>query len=346
MKEQTNRPALKVSLLLVMLMSSFYLAGLFPSLLVAIIVSLLIAFLLKPFVRYLEVHVGIQRTFSIVCVFLIVGGLTFLLAARGVSALISTVTTLYASFRDFPFDQKLEEAIRDVTTGIPILDPAVITGKIHASINHWSDSIGANIAAIAGSMFSLLVIPFVVYFALADGDRAMKRAVERVPNKYFEMTLNVLSRIRQDLVGYLRGWLLDSAIVGVLTIAGYYLIGLNYPILMGTISGVTNLVPYVGPFAGMIPALLVGVTQTGDFQLVLPVIVVNLVIQAVDNTIVQPLCFAKAVDMHPVTVIVVLVVGNELMGVLGMLLAIPLYVILKVTAVEMYWGLKSYRITS
>jgi predicted PurR-regulated permease PerM len=76
-----------------------------------------------------------------------------------------------------------------------------------------------------------------------------------------------------------------------------------------------------------------------------PIAVLTLAIQAIDNIIVQPLCFAKTVDMHPLTVIVVLIVGGQLMGVLGMLLAIPLYTILKVTAVETHWGLKEYRIT-
>ena len=341
-----KRPSFKVAFLLLVLVGIFTLAGLFPTLLVAIIISLLLAFVLRPFVKYLELHVGLHRMLSIACVFLIVGALTFLLAAKGVTALLSTMSNLYASFRDFPFDKKLDEAVREITAGMPMLDPQTVSQKIHAFIESGAQSVGSYATAAASSALSLFVIPFVTFFALSDGDKAAKRLLERVPNKYFEMTLNVISRIRQDLVGYLRGWLLDSAIVGVMNIVGYYIIGLNYPILMGVIGGVTNLIPYVGPFAGLIPAFVVAVTQTGDFRLILPIFVVNLVVQAIDNIIVQPLCFAKAVDMHPLTVVVVLVVGNQLMGILGLLIAIPLYVILKVTAIETYWGLKHYRITS
>jgi predicted PurR-regulated permease PerM len=96
----------------------------------------------------------------------------------------------------------------------------------------------------------------------------------------------------------------------------------------------------------MIPVFLIAVTQTGDLSLIPPIAIMTVVIQLLDNIIVQPLCFAKTVDMHPLTVIIVLIVGNQLMGVLGMLLAIPLYTILKVTAVETHWGLKQYRITA
>jgi putative permease len=346
MTRHLHRPSTKVAGLLLVLGGSFSIAALFPMLLSALILSLLLAFMLRPFVKYLEVHLGFHRTVSIASVFLVVGGVLTVLAIKGLPSLLATFTNLYTSFRDFPFDAKLDEVVRDVTTNIPLLDPQTVTRKIHAAIESGTQSLGANAASIASSAFSLLVIPFVTYFALSDGDRAAKRLLERVPNKYFEMTLNVIGRIQQDLVGYLRGWLLDSAIVGVMNIVGYYMIGLHYPILMGVVGGVTNLIPYVGPFAGLVPAFLVAVTQTGDLSMILPILMVNLVVQTIDNIIVQPLCFAKTVDMHPVTVIVVLVVGNQLMGVLGMLLAIPLYVILKVTATESYWGLKHYRITS
>jgi putative permease len=339
-------PSMKVSLLVALIAACFIIASLFPTLLSALILAVLLAFVLRPFVRYLEVHLGFHRTVAIVWVFSMAGGVVVVLSMIGIPSLFRTISNLYASFRTFPFDAKLDEAVREVTKSIPLVDARVAVQKIHAFVDANTRTLGANLTAIAGSAFSMLVIPFVTYFALANGDRATKRLLERVPNKYFEMTLNVINRIQEDLVGYLRGWLLDSVIVGVLTIFGYYIIGLDHPVLMGFIGGVTNLIPYVGPFAGMVPAALVGITQTGDLSLAMPIILTNLVIQTIDNIIVQPLCFAKAVDMHPITVIVVLIVANHFMGILGLLLAIPLYVILKVTATETYWGLKHYRITS
>jgi predicted PurR-regulated permease PerM len=160
------------------------------------------------------------------------------------------------------------------------------------------------------------------------------------------MTLNVLNRMEKDLVGYLRGWILDSIIIGLLSVVGYMIIGVDYPFFIGAVAGVANLVPYLGPIVGAVPAFLVTLTQYGDFQMALPIVVLTFAIQMIDNTIVQPICFSKTVDMHPVTVIFVLLIGNTLMGVAGMILAIPLATILKATAVETYWGLSHYRITA
>ncbi|MEX0602155.1 MAG: AI-2E family transporter, partial [Bacteroidota bacterium] len=168
----------------------------------------------------------------------------------------------------------------------------------------------------------------------------------RVPNKYFEMTMNVLNKIRRDLVGYLRGWILDSLIIGLLSMLGLWVLGVDNPILIGAIAGVANLIPYLGPVVGAVPAFLVSITQFGDFRLLVPIAVLTVAIQTIDNIVVQPLCFSKTVDMHPLTVILVLVVGNQLMGIVGMLFAIPIATILKVSVRETYWGLKNYRITA
>jgi predicted PurR-regulated permease PerM len=135
--------------------------------------------------------------------------------------------------------------------------------------------------------------------------------------------------------------------VGVLNIIGFYIIGVDYAILLGIIAGISNLIPYIGPFFGVIPALLVSLTQCGDFRQVVPILALTLVfVQLLDNIIIQPLCFSKTVDMHPVTVILVLIIGNSLMGIAGMLVAIPIATILKESAVETYWGLKNYQITA
>ena len=342
----TTHPTIRVTGLLAILLAAFTLVCLFPSLLVALILALLLAFVLRPPVRFLEIHLGMNRSLSIAIVFLVLVLFIVFNAANGIPVILDHLRELYTGFRDFPLDQKLDELVRDVAKNMPIINPQTASHKLRAAIDASVRSVGQDAASAAGSAFSFLIIPFVTYFALAEGDRAAKRLLERVPNKYFEMTLNVVDKIQKDLVGYLRGWMLDSVIVGILNIIGFYVIGVRYAILMGVIAGLSNLIPYVGPFVGVIPVFLISVTQTGDFSLIPPIIIMTLVIQAVDNIIVQPLCFAKTVDMHPLTVIVVLVVGNELMGVLGMLLAIPLYTILKVTAVETHWGLKQYRITA
>ncbi len=346
-KTKSNRPLVKVLFLLSIIVAAFWIASFFPDLILTLILSLFLAFILRPYVFFLEFRLGIRRMYSVVIIFLLIGGILVLGGVVLVPIAIERLKVLYDSFKNFPLDQKLNEAAMNITSGIPFLNPEIVTRKVHEFIQSGLQSLNDILASAAGFLVNLVIIPFLTFFILAEGDTAFKRTIERIPNKYFEMTLNVLHKIQLELVGYLRGWILDSLIVGMLNIIGFYIIGVHYAILLGIFAGICNLIPYVGPFFGVVPALLISLTQYGDFRQAFLILAVTLMlVQLLDNVLIQPLCFSKTVDMHPVTVIIVLIIGNSLMGISGMLLAIPLATILMVSAVETYWGLKNYQITA
>ena len=346
-KAKSNRPLVKVLFLLSIIVAAFWIASYFPDLVLTLIISVFLAFILRPYVLFLEFRLGIRRIYSVVIIFLLLGGILIIGCVVFIPIAIERLKVLYDSFKNFPLDQKLNEAVVNISSGFPFLNPETVTRKVHEFIQSGVQSLKDMLASAAGFLVNLVIIPFITFFILAEGDAALKRTIERVPNKYFEMTLNVLNKIQLELVGYLHGWFLDSVIVGFLNIIAFYIIGVQYAILLGVFAGICNLIPYVGPFFGVIPALLISLTQYGDFRQAFMIIVVTLVlVQLLDNVIIQPLCFSKTVDMHPVTVIIVLIIGNSLMGIAGMLLAIPLATILMVSAVETYWGLKNYQITA
>ena len=347
MPAASNRPMVKVLFLLGIIIFGFWITSFFPDLVLTLIISILSAFILRPLVAVLEFRLGIRRIFSVSIVFLLLGGSLVVLGVYFIPFAIERLNTLYDGFKNFPFDQKLNEAAISVTANIPFTDPATVTQKVNAFVQSGLQGLSSFLSSAAGFLVNLFIIPFITFFILMEGDTAVKRLIERVPNKYFEMVLNVLDKIKKELVGYLRGWILDSVIVGVLNIIGFYIIGVNYALLLGIFAGISNLIPYIGPFFGVIPALLISLSQCGDFRQAFPILAVTLIlVQLLDNIIIQPLCFSKSVDMHPVTVIFVLIIGNSLMGIVGMLLAIPIATILKSSAVETYWGLKNYRITA
>jgi predicted PurR-regulated permease PerM len=341
-----HRPLLKVSLIVMLLLLAFWVASQFPDLVLALIASGLAAFVLSPVVRWLEFRVGMKRTFAILSTFVVIGGAVLFIFLNLIPFLIDRARSIYTQLGSFPFDEKLTEAARGVEKSIPFISAAEVSKGIHAFISESLQQLSSVLQNSLATLVTLAIVPFVTYFVLAEGNTGLKKLIERVPNKYFEMALNVLHKIQRDLRGYLRGWILDSIIIGLVSMVGYSLIGVDYPILLGSIAGAANLIPYLGPVVGAIPAFLISLTQHGDMRLLIPIIIVTFLVQMIDNTLVQPFCYAKTVDMHPLTVILVLVVGNELMGVIGMLLAIPLFTIVKVTAIESYWGLKNYRITS
>jgi putative permease len=343
----SNRPLIKVLFLLGIIVLGFWIISFFPDLVLTLLFSILSAFILRPLVSLLEFRVGIRRIYSVSIVFLVIGGSLIVISILFIPFAIERLKTLYDGFKNFPFDQKLNEAAISLTANIPFTDPQTVTHQVHDFVQSGLQGLNSLLAATAGFLVNLFIVPFITFFILSEGDTATKKLIERVPNKYFEMTLNVLNKIKKELVGYLRGWILDSVIVGILNIIGFYLIGVNYAILLGIFAGISNLIPYVGPFFGVIPALLISLSQCGDFRQAFPILAVTLVlVQLLDNIIIQPLCFSQSVDMHPVTVIFVLIIGNSLMGIAGMLLAIPIATILKSSAVETYWGLKHYQITA
>ncbi len=347
LKATSNRPMVKVLSLLCLLMMAFWIASFFPDVVVILIFSALSAFLLRPIVFFLEYRFGIKRIYAVINVFISIF-IFFLLAGFFlIPPALAQLQALYESFKNFPFDKKLNDAAISLTSGLPFIDPETVTRTVHSIVDGGLQGLSDLMSEIAGFLVNLIIIPFITFFILWEGDTATKKLIERIPNKYFEMTLNVIYKIKDKLIGYLNGWILDSVIVGVLNIIIYYMIGVNYAILLGTIAGISNLIPYVGPIFGVIPAILLSLLQYGDFHQVGWILGLSLFgVQLVDNTIIQPLCFSKTVDMHPVTIIIVLIVGNSILGVAGMLLAIPIATILKESAVETYWGLRNYRITA
>lgn len=341
-----NRPFLKASGLVALLIAVFWITSFFPDLVLALIASSLLAFILKPLVKFFESRVGMRRTISILTVFLSVGGVFTYGLLKAIPFLLQRSQTFYDQFKNFPFEGKLTESVRGIAATLPFINPNDISKQVHGFIEGGMHQIGTIAENALVSAITFAIVPFVTYFILAEEDVALKNLIARVPNKYFEMTLNVIYKIERDLVGYLRGWILDSIIIGLISMIGYWAIGVQYPILLGSVAGIANLIPYLGPVVGAVPALLISVTQYGDFRLLVPIIILTIAIQAIDNMLVQPFCFAKTVDMHPLTVVLVLIIGNQLMGVMGMILAIPIATIFKVAAAETYWGLKHYRITS
>jgi predicted PurR-regulated permease PerM len=253
---------------------------------------------------------------------------------------------MYEQLKIFPFEAKLTLAAKEMSAHIPFVDPSTVGDKVHIFIQRLLDSLGETTGTVASYLVNLLIIPFITYFILAEGDIGLKKFVEKIPNKYFEMSLNIMDKLQRELVSYLRGLLLECTIVGGLSVIGFMIIGVPYAILIGVLTGIANLVPYLGFIAGASLALIASLTQTGDFRMLIPIVILTAVVRLIDDLILQPLCLGKSLDMHPVAVVLTLIIGHQLMGVAGMVISIPVATILRVSAKETYWGLKHYTISA
>ncbi|MBI2505440.1 MAG: AI-2E family transporter [Candidatus Latescibacteria bacterium] len=189
----------------------------------------------------------------------------------------------------------------------------------------------------------LVIVPFAVFFFLKEGRRLTHELIELVPNAHFELCLNLIYQINGQIGGYLRGQMLETGIVALLSVVALSLIGLPNAIPIGLMAGMANMIPYLGPLIGGITASVVALSTGGGGTMVLYVIIAFAIIQMLDNLVVQPLIVAKSVDLHPMLVMLVVSIGSQLLGIMGMLIAVPLTGILKVSTQTIYRGIKGYR---
>ena len=214
----------------------------------------------------------------------------------------------------------------------------------------------------AGSLFfiAFMVLIFTIILLIEYHD--FKRSLVRfMPNKYLEVGLRMIYNIELQISKYLRGQILAASSVAILSIMGLFLLnqlGANITLIVfiGIIAGLANLIPMVGPFIGMIPAILIALMNNigNDIALnhqifgsipspffVLDIIIMFIIVQQIDNNFITPLVVGESVGLHPMAVMLVLLIGGTLIGPLGMLFAIPVAGVLKVVMTEIIFITKN-----
>ncbi len=182
----------------------------------------------------------------------------------------------------------------------------------------------------------LLLAPFLAFFMLKDSQKMSKRFMLLVPNSVFEMVLDLQYQINRQLGQFIRARFLEAFIVGLVTFFGLSLISFPFAFLLGGFAALTNLIPYIGPIIGGVPAVIIAVVnnyETWDLALVVSVF---LVAQLIDAGILVPILVARIVNLHPVTVVLLIILGGQFMGILGMIISIPVANALKVTFLAVY----------
>jgi predicted PurR-regulated permease PerM len=193
---------------------------------------------------------------------------------------------------------------------------------------------------ITGFLVNLLLVPVIAYFMIRDGKTLKRNLVELVPNRYFEMALMMLNRIDLQIGGYLRGRLIECILVAITQALGMGIASIFVPqpqiLLISAVCGITNMIPYLGPVMGTIFGALLYLGSGLPITSVYGLVAAAAGAHVIDNIIIAPAVLSNNVDLHPLTVVLVLVIGGELLGTLGLLIAIPLASTIKVIVQEFY----------
>ncbi|MET3543470.1 putative PurR-regulated permease PerM [Paenibacillus sp. VMFN-D1] len=196
--------------------------------------------------------------------------------------------------------------------------------RLAKGISNFMDHIGSTINIV----LNIFIIPFLIFYILKDFDVFERAVVSLLPRTRRKASVRLLKEIDEALGNYVRGQFLVCLIVGILAYIGYMIVGMPYALLMASIVAVFNIVPYLGPFLGAAPAVVMA--STISWKMVLMVIIVNWLCQLLESNIVSPQVVGKKLHLHPMLIIFALLVGGEIAGVVGLILAVPLFAVLKV----------------
>jgi predicted PurR-regulated permease PerM len=308
-----------------------------------LIISALIAYILDPIASYMEFR-GLSRnqsTIIIFVVFFITLGLIGWLILPGLIVELFTLQNILNLEDTAGFSQNIKDFIAKNYSFINI-ETVNIEEKVQGLISLLTGELVSILSSLLSVISYIAIVPFVVFFLLKDG-RSMKKAfVQLIPNRYFEMVLNVIHKTDQQLGWYLRGQFTEAFVVGLLSVIALWLLNVQYFMIIGVFAGLANMIPYVGPVAGAVPAIAVTIINGGSGTDLVYIAGAFAIVQFIDNMFVQPLVLSKSVNLHPLIIVFAVIIGGQFFGVLGMLLAVPTAGILKVTSNELYTGIRKF----
>lgn len=298
-------------------------------------IGFVIAWLLNPIVKKMHLKgipriVGSLIVYTVFLVFIYVF-LRILIPTlyTQINDLITTLPAILDKFKGFADDFVNQVAI----SGIDLTNfKENIFNSVGEYLVHFTNSLPNSIIGILGNLISgigtILISLVVGLYMLFDFDAITKHFLKLVPNKNkYEIEI-LLTDIGKEVRKTISGTLLVALMVFVCDSIGFAVIGLNAALLFGLFCGLTDLIPYIGPYIGGAAAVIVGFSQ-GSFTGI-AVLIVCIIVQLVENYILQPVVMSKTTQLHPVTIIVGLLVFGYYFGILGMIIATPCIALMKV----------------
>lgn len=313
------------------------------------LIAMIISYVLDPLVNRMQAA-GINRTLAIS---LTLSALILILVwiSTNVIPIIATQMVELAGQLSLKNIQTITEQIEQhLIQNFTFLYEGFLTNNLIQAFENLfnADEVPSAISNIIGiftNIFSAaIIIPFATFFFLKDGSRIRRDLLKLVPNKYFETSLSLIDKIETRLGLYFRSVLLQSLIIAVSSWIGLSIVGLNNALSVGIAVGLANTIPYFGPVIGYILSAIVSIIEVGDFSLVLPCLIAILAVQILDNLVLQPLIFSRSADLHPVAILFIIMIGAETAGILGMLIAVPLATVIKITINQISWSLNNYHV--
>jgi predicted PurR-regulated permease PerM len=301
------------------------------------VLGLILAYLLLPVVNWLDEHMPgrvrswrLSRALSIVLTYLVVIALLAGIVAFVVPVAVEQTRVFIANWPTLTsrVQELWSEGLGWYRETIPEDWAQTVEGNLQDLVNDViagvQNALVATVRTVSstvGFVIGLVVIPFWMFYILHDEEQVLRGVLGTLPEQ-LRPDVQAMARLIDDVLSaYIRGQLLLVLFVGGMATIALLIIGVPFPLVLGIIAGLFEVLPFIGPLLGAIPAVLVALLS--DPISAVWVAVAFFAIQQVENLILVPRIAGRSVKLHPAIVMLVLVIGNELAGLFGMLFAVP-----------------------
>ncbi|WP_291632808.1 AI-2E family transporter [Clostridium sp.] len=332
MKKINKKKIVMIILSIIFFVVIFFIAIRIPlikQLINLVFISFILSYILKPLYMIL-IKKGVNKKAASA---LIIVGLLGLI-------LLTFIVVIPSIFREgLNIDKSINELeyyLTNANMKIKVLNTNKVISGIMNTIYHKAN---AQILVISGKIFesimgmgeniiTYMVSPLIIYYFLCDSENMINKTLIAFPPE----SRNVIKKIIADIDKVLSRYIMSQLILcGIITIATFLILlimKVDFPLILSLINGVFNIIPYFGPIFGVIPAILIGLLSSPKTALYTALWLFAL--QQLEGSILSPKIIGDSISMHPLTVIILLIIGGEVGGILGMILAVPLGVVIKV----------------
>lgn len=309
-------------------------------------VAILLSYLFIPLVKVLNKR-KIPLIISVILIYLVMIALIFLLFYLAVPELLKDSSQLLDSLPKLI--DKINQWWVSVTASMQRINiPQSIIESISSSFDQGEEYLAKMAQNMVFSLvsflkvaLSLLLTPILSYYMIRDSESIKKKIIAWLPPKHRPEILRISNDINRIIREFIFGYLLVSVIVGFMTFIALKIIGVRYALLLGVIMGVADLIPYFGPFLGAVPALILAYVDS--FKLAVIAAILLIVIQQLESAVITPKIIGDRIGLHPLTIILVVLIGGYWFGIVGMILCVPVAAALKLICAFMYSCVVSWK---
>lgn len=304
----------------------FYVAS---DVVVLFILSAGLAYVMNPLVKIAE-GFAIRRDLAVAGIYLTIA--LVLLAAINflLPKLRTEITTLASGSPSLTeqLDQSLDALQREIIAEYPgashfLGEPEARNERLKAMIDQQTDRLPNLLSHMASIALLIALTPVFSYFLLRDNRKIVGFFMNRLPATHIETSVAVWCEIDRIIGRYIRGLALDGLAIAVIASTGLWILGVNYPLLLGAFSGMANVIPYVGPFLSGTVVATIAMVQFQSLAPLVKVMTLYLCIKFCDISFIHPMTVGRSVHLHPILLFASILIGGHAFGLIGMVVAVP-----------------------